>query len=172
MQLQLVDWRNEFHKWWVNEFKVVKFPAGGTVFNYFIDPDTKKFLPWSEMIVPYEFDPDTPLQVGLFYDPGAVFPNSFASTQVSVVVLLAQATLVSTSETTRLRVFMDLLLPRRIPVMLVGGSGSGKTVIVNACLGKLPDSYMVTNVPFNFYTTSGMRARSSTRRAGVAPLMA
>ena len=60
---QLVDWRNEFHKWWVSEFKVVKFPAGGTVFNYYIDPETKKFLPWGELIIPYEFDPDTPLQV-------------------------------------------------------------------------------------------------------------
>ncbi|KAJ1529252.1 hypothetical protein ONE63_006052 [Megalurothrips usitatus] len=127
-QDQLVDWRNEFHKWWVSEFKVVKFPPGGTVFNYFIDPDTKKFLSWSESILPYEFDPDTPLQ----------------------------ATLVSTAETTRLRVFMDLLLPRRIPVMLVGGAGSGKSVIVNGRLAKLPDSYMVTNVPFNFYTTSEM----------------
>lgn len=129
-----MDWRNEFHKWWVAEFKAVKFPASGTVFNYFIDPDTKKFLPWSESILPYEFDPDTPLQ----------------------------ATLVSTSETTRLRIFMDLLLPRRIPIMLVGGAGSGKTVIVNGRLTKLPDSYMVTNVPFNFYTTSGMwRSRLS-----------
>ena len=39
--------------------------------------------------------------------------------------------------------------------MLVGGAGSGKSVIVTDKLSSLPESYNVTNVPFNFYTTSG-----------------
>lgn len=66
-----------------------------------------------------------------------------------------QSCLVSTSETTRIRFFMDLLIAKQKPVMLVGSAGSGKTVSVAAKLNSLPDSYAITNVPFNFYTTSG-----------------
>ncbi|KAL0116299.1 hypothetical protein PUN28_011253 [Cardiocondyla obscurior] len=127
-QDQLIDWRKEFSKWWQNEFKTVKFPSGGTVFNYFIEPETKKFIPWTEKIVSYELDSDIPLQ----------------------------CTLVPTGETVRLRFFMDLLIKKRVPVMLVGGAGSGKSVIMAHKLASLSDNYNIANVPFNFYTTSDM----------------
>ncbi|KAJ0173728.1 hypothetical protein K1T71_010877 [Dendrolimus kikuchii] len=127
-QDQLVDWRNEFSKWFCNEFKQIKFPSTGNVFSFFIDPETKKMLPWSEKVESFELDPDLPLQ----------------------------SCLVSTSETTRIRFFMDLLIAKQKPVMLVGSAGSGKTVSVAAKLNSLPDSYAITNVPFNFYTTSEM----------------
>ncbi|CAH2045643.1 unnamed protein product, partial [Iphiclides podalirius] len=127
-QDQLVDWRNEFSKWFCNEFKQIKFPSSGNVFSFFIDPETKKFLPWSEKVESFELDPDLPLQ----------------------------SCLVSTSETTRIRFFMDLLIAKQKPLMLVGSAGSGKTVSVAAKLNSLPDSYAITNVPLNFYTTSEM----------------
>lgn len=82
-QDQLVDWRNEFNKWWINEFKTVKFPSAGTVFHYYIDQETKKFCPWTDKVVPYEFDPDIPLQVGLgsretkFSNFGSYAPSAF-----------------------------------------------------------------------------------------------
>ena len=41
-----------------------------------------------------------------------------------------QATMVPTSETTRIRFFMDMLMDKRKPVMLVGNAGSGKTVLI------------------------------------------
>lgn len=50
---------------------------------------------------------------------------------------------------------MDMLIAKEKPVMLVGSAGSGKTVSVAAKLNSLSDSYSVTNVPLNFYTTSG-----------------
>ena len=62
-QDQLVDHRVEFTKWWVTEFKTVKFPSAGTVFDYFIDPETKKFEPWTRKVMDFELDPDLPLQV-------------------------------------------------------------------------------------------------------------
>lgn len=62
---QLIDWRNEFSKWWQNEFRTVKFPTGGTVFSYFIEPETKKLVPWTEKVVQFELDSDIPLQVPL-----------------------------------------------------------------------------------------------------------
>ncbi|XP_039265498.2 dynein beta chain, ciliary-like [Styela clava] len=127
-QDQLVDYRVEFSKWWSTEFKTVKFPSHGTVFDYCIDPETKKFVPWSDSVPGFELDPDMPLQ----------------------------ACMVPTTETRRIRYFMDLLMEKRRPVMLVGNAGSGKTVLVQAKLGALPEDYMFANVPFNFYTTSLM----------------
>ncbi|CAG7728262.1 unnamed protein product [Allacma fusca] len=43
--------------------------------------------------------------------------------------------------------------------MLVGSAGSGKTVLIRDALTGLPENYAVTNVPFNFYTTSEMLQR-------------
>ena len=40
--------------------------------------------------------------------------------------------------------------------MLVGNAGVGKTVLIAEKLGALPEDYAVTNVPFNFYTSSGI----------------
>lgn len=60
---QLIDWRNEFSKWWQNEFKTIKFPSSGTVFSYFIERETKKLIPWTEKVVSFELDSDIPLQV-------------------------------------------------------------------------------------------------------------
>ncbi|XP_075225795.1 dynein beta chain, ciliary-like [Lycorma delicatula] len=127
-QDQLFDWRSEFNKWWLNEFKTVKFPGSGNVFNYFIDHESKRFLPWTEKVQKFELDEEIPLQ--------------------SVIV--------NTAETTRIRYFLDLLLAKKKPVMLVGGAGSGKSVLINEKLSNLSDNYAVTNVPFNFYTTSEM----------------
>ena len=53
----------EFSKWWVNEFKTIKFPSAGTVFDYYIDRDSKKFQPWTELVPKFQLDPDLPLQV-------------------------------------------------------------------------------------------------------------
>lgn len=61
--LQLVDWRSEFTKWWCNEFKAVKFPGAGHVFNYYIDQETKRFMPWTDKVSKFELDSDIPLQV-------------------------------------------------------------------------------------------------------------
>ncbi|XP_077101765.1 dynein axonemal heavy chain 9 [Siphateles boraxobius] len=128
-QDQLVDYRLEFSKWWVTEFKSVKFPAQGTVFDYYIDPESKKFEPWSKMVPKFVMDPEIPLQ----------------------------ACLVHTTETIRVRYFMDRLLERRRPIMLVGNAGTGKSVLVGDKLGSLdPEKYAIKNVPFNYYTTSAM----------------
>ncbi|XP_033732158.1 dynein beta chain, ciliary-like [Pecten maximus] len=127
-QDQLVDYRVEFTKWWTTEFKTVKFPIQGTVFDYYIDNETKKFEPWTKLVQKFELDPDVPLQ----------------------------AALVHTSETTRIKFFLDMLVDRRRPVMLVGNAGTGKTVLMGDKLNNASEEYMVANVPFNFYTTSEM----------------
>ncbi|KAK5851425.1 hypothetical protein PBY51_002220 [Eleginops maclovinus] len=128
-QDQLLDYRVEFSKWWVSEFKSIKFPSQGTVFDYYIDPHSKKFEPWSRMVPNFEMETETPLQ----------------------------ACVVHTTETIRVGYFMERLLEHRRPVMLVGGAGTGKSVLVRNKLGLLDaEKYMITDVPFNYYTTSAM----------------
>ncbi|KAL0180138.1 hypothetical protein M9458_025580, partial [Cirrhinus mrigala] len=72
-------------------------------------------------------------------------------------ICVPQACLVHTTETIRVRYFMDRLLERRRPVMLVGNAGTGKSVLVGDKLASLdPEKYAIKNVPFNYYTTSAM----------------
>lgn len=85
-------------------------------------------MSWTEKIPKFELDSDLPLQ----------------------------AVLVHTSESIRLRYFLDLLMDKKHPVMLVGNAGCGKTVLVNEKLQSLSENYAVTTIPFNFYTTSEM----------------
>ncbi|XP_038372432.1 dynein heavy chain 9, axonemal [Canis lupus familiaris] len=129
IQDQIVDYRAEFSKWWLMEFKTIKFPSQGTIFDYYIDPETKKFEPWSKLIPQFEFDPEMPLQ----------------------------ACLVHTSETIRVCYFMERLMALRRPVMLVGAAGTGKSVLVGSKLASLDtEEHLVKHVPFNYYTTSAM----------------
>ncbi len=102
-QDQMVDYRVEFSKWWVTEFKHIKFPLQGTVFDYFLDYKTHKWVPWSEKVGVFTLDPEIPLQ----------------------------AVMVPTTETVRFRYFVDLLMSHQRPVMLVGNAGCGKTVLIN-----------------------------------------
>ncbi|KOC63714.1 Dynein beta chain, ciliary [Habropoda laboriosa] len=127
-QDQMIDYRVEFSKWWTNEFKQVRFPSQGTVFDYYIDTETKSFVPWTQRLPKFELDPEMPLQAVLVY----------------------------TAESIRIKYFLDLLMAEKHPVMLVGTAGSGKTVLVAEKLLQLPENYAVSNVPFNFYTSSEM----------------
>ncbi|NXM68229.1 DYH17 protein, partial [Serilophus lunatus] len=128
-QDQLVDHRQLFSKWWLTEFKSVKFPNQGTIFDYYIDPEKKKLKPWDERVPQFELDPEIPLQ----------------------------AAVVHTTETIRLRYFLDLLMGTQRPVMLVGNAGTGKSVLMWDKLQALDtEEYLLQSVPLNFYTTSAM----------------
>lgn len=82
---------------------------------------------------------------------------SYCTHAVCAIVSHVQACLVHTTETIRVRYFMDRLLEHRRPVMLVGNAGTGKSVLVGDKLGSLDaEKYMIKNVPFNYYTTSAM----------------
>ena len=45
----------------------MKFPtiANTTVFDYYIDPETKKFELWNKKVPKFELDPEVPLQAAL-----------------------------------------------------------------------------------------------------------
>ena len=59
----MIDYRIEFSKWFVHEFKTIKFPPHGTIFDYSIEPQSKKFELWSKFLDEVTFDPDLPVQV-------------------------------------------------------------------------------------------------------------
>lgn len=46
--------------------KAVKFPSQGTIFDYYLDHKTKKFLPWADKIPQFTMDAELPLQVGMW----------------------------------------------------------------------------------------------------------
>ena len=72
---------------------------------------------------------------------------------------LVKTVLVHTSETICLTYFVDLLVQRGKPVMLVGNAGVGKTILVSDKVAQLKEEYTVAKVPFNYYTTSAMLQR-------------
>ncbi|KAH8326498.1 hypothetical protein KR067_009278 [Drosophila pandora] len=101
----IIDWHREFHKWWIGEFKDIKLPSQGTVFDHQLNVQTLKFQPWTELAgqdqLEGQIDSETPLQ----------------------------NILISTAETTRLAYFLKLLIDRNLACMLVGSSGCGKGAI-------------------------------------------
>eukprot|EP00049_Salpingoeca_infusionum_P001275 m.46981 g.46981 ORF g.46981 m.46981 type:complete len:4526 (+) comp10948_c0_seq2:170-13747(+) len=121
---QLVDYRDEFSKWWVTEFKTIKFPSAGTVFDYYIRTEDKKFCPWGELVPKFEFDPEMPLS----------------------------AALVPTTETVRVRFWVDMLMEAGHPVLLVGSPGTGKTASILNKLNNMDESWMYQSTAFNHYT--------------------
>ena len=125
-QDQLVDYRIEFSKWWVNEFKQIKLPIEGTIFDYYVDNDTKKFMPWTDKITAFIYDSEKPLQ-------SVMVPNA---------------------ETVRIRYFLDLMLDAGKPMLLIGGAGCGKTVMVQDKLASYGEDRRIVNIPFNYYTAA------------------
>lgn len=42
--------------------KTEKLPTQGTVFDYYLDHETKEFLPWADIVPKFELESNTPLQ--------------------------------------------------------------------------------------------------------------
>ncbi|KAM3184981.1 hypothetical protein ACTXT7_007293 [Hymenolepis weldensis] len=126
---QITDHRMEFHKWWINDFKAVKFPSKGTIFDYYWSLTSRKFEPWSSLLKPYSMSSEQPLQ----------------------------NCLVPTTETIRVQYFLEQLIQAGHPVMLVGVAGTGKSNILHDMFARLnSEIFLVKNISFNFYTTSLM----------------
>lgn len=124
----ITKYRDEFSSFFKSECRAVKFPTSGTVYDYFIDK-SGKWAPWSDLVSPYEHDPDE------------IVAKSF----------------VATTETKRVRYFLDLCTRIGKPAMLVGGAGSGKTMLALNLLDELDDNeFMFTKINFNYYTNALM----------------
>ncbi|CAD7696266.1 unnamed protein product [Ostreobium quekettii] len=96
------DYRTQFSKWWVSEWKNVQFPEKGLVFDYYVDDSQCLMVPWDDKVEPFT------------YTPGMDFNSVF----------------VPTVETTRLTYFLDSLVGNKHYVMFVGNTGTGKSAIM------------------------------------------
>jgi dynein heavy chain len=99
--LQVSDYRTQFSKWWVSEWKNVQFPEKGLVFDYYVDEAQCLMVPWDDKVAKFNYSPEA-----------------------------ISSIFVPTVETTRLTYFLDSLMPNRHFVMFVGNTGTGKTAII------------------------------------------
>ena len=125
-----VEWSKEFSGWWKGQFKAVKFPSRGTIFDYFVDVKEKRFEPWVKMCETLDYSSSVPMS------------------QVTV----------PTQETVAIDFLADLLLPRRYPILLVGDAGTGKTQQLIGKLRKMQSEsdgeWVFQAVSMNYFTDS------------------
>ena len=125
------DYRSEFTKFFLAQYTSLKLPGAPhcvSVFDYWVDPSTGDWAPWSNLIPTFEMDSDLPLQ----------------------------ACLVHNTETIRMKYFVDMLVKQGFPTMLIGLAGTGKTLLFNEKLLHMGEDYSIANIPFNFYYNSEM----------------
>lgn len=123
------DHRNKFNRWWRSEWRPVKFPDSGSVFDYFADKESQRYLPWADITESIDYNPENPMS--------------------SITV--------PTQETTGLSFWWKTLVELRVPLMFVGSSGSGKTAIMMGNLKKMdPDEKIYQVVNFNYFTDARM----------------
>ena len=106
-----------------------QIPAGvGLLYEYFFDPDTLKWMPWSDMVPDYVPPPD----------------GKFSSI------------VVPTLDTTRTMNLVDIIVREGKPVLLVGDSGTAKTCSIEDYLKTRldPTKNSVLNINFSSRTTS------------------
>ena len=99
--LKVNDYRTQFSKWWVSEWKNVQFPEKGLVYDYYVDEAQCLMVPWDDRVPRFSYAPEA-----------------------------ISSIFVPTVETTRLTYFLDSLVPNRHYVMFVGNTGTGKTAIM------------------------------------------
>jgi len=129
------DFRKQFDGYWRTEFAkcAMRFPDEGTIFDFFIDPTTKKGEPkrcthWREIVPTYT------------HDRAEAYARIF----------------VPTLDSTRLLYFGNMMMKLRKPVMYIGNSGSAKTIIINTLLKGLDeDEWLYNIISYNSFSISG-----------------
>nr|XP_018672447.1 dynein heavy chain 6, axonemal-like [Ciona intestinalis] len=111
----------------------VTFPSGSrSIFSYFVDLQSGRFVPWDELVPATR----TLIERGLTY---TLVGNNRAlvSDQRKSAAADSNAALVPTNDTIRYSFLSAILLLNKFPVLLTGDSGVGKTALIQNILSKL-----------------------------------
>ena len=105
------------------------FPAVGSVYDYYLDPTSRDFRPWTDRVAPLRYTPGTPYA----------------------------KLIVPTVDTTRLGFVLKQLVTAERAALLVGGTGTGKTALVSTLMEGLPrEQYSRLVLNFSAATTSNI----------------
>ena len=118
---KVVDFRTQFSKWWMSEWKSVFYPDKGVVFDYYVDEKTSQMVHWEDKVPSFTYGQES-------------FANMF----------------VPSVETTRLGYFLGTLTSQGHYVMFVGNAGTGKTALMRDKLRSMdPETNMFSTLNFN-----------------------
>ena len=107
----------------------IMLPRGASIFDYVVSPEMRALIPWSEAVDDFSFDPNQP-----FFD-----------------------IVVPTVDTVAYSHILERSVAVGIPVLLVGPSGVGKSVVALQMIRKLLEDGEVTSIyiPFSAQTSTG-----------------
>ena len=127
-----VDYRTRLSEFWKSTFKSVRMPTRETIFDYHLNSEEMTFEKWEDSQHFTTIDFDSKLQ---------------SVTEVTV----------PTAETVAIQYWLSSLVSREFPIMLAGGSGCGKTQLVNSLLGSQdPEVRSSVTINFNFFTNASI----------------
>ena len=118
---------------------VIRFPNAGTVYDYCVDIESKEFKPWEEITPKFVYDKTQPYST----------------------------ILVPTKDTVRFSYIVEALISVDRGTLLVGDSGTAKSVIMVDCLNQLsyPGTFLTREVPGNLVPfTINFSAQTSSPR--------
>lgn len=127
-----INYRRSFSDWWKDKWKVIKFPAKGTVFDYYVDIEQNRLEEWIKLQtkdITEQIDTSKPIQ-------------NFT---------------VPTPDTISAQFLMKKFIQVNISPLLVGNAGCGKTQITKGLLNDMTsatDDYLQQIINFNYYTDS------------------
>eukprot|EP00882_Tetradesmus_deserticola_P028521 GHRQ01031778.1.p1 GENE.GHRQ01031778.1~~GHRQ01031778.1.p1 ORF type:complete len:167 (-),score=47.83 GHRQ01031778.1:477-914(-) len=64
--VQVTDYRTQFSKWWVSEWKNVSFPEKGLVYDYYVDEAQCLMVPWDDKVPKFTYNMDAAASGSLF----------------------------------------------------------------------------------------------------------
>jgi len=121
--------RTAFSEAWTLEFKPTWVPKDLTIFDFYFDTKIMGFRPWSSIVEPYA--PQTMGGDHSDTDFGQIF--------------------VETTSVVQMRYLLNILLQQRTPTMMVGLSGTGKSVIMKDFLASQDEYVVHETINMNFY---------------------
>jgi dynein heavy chain len=118
--------RSRFSEWFRTNMSAGRFPRDGSVFDYFINPKTGEYQRFDSVTAPFRHKPATP----------------FADIVVPTI------------DTTRYQYVLERLCSKKHGVLLVGPTGTGKSVIVNDSTSAMAGRHCVVSCGINFSAQS------------------